>query len=1746
MSKNIPYEEESSGFSTAVGLTMLAGAGYGIHQGITNEDFRSSLKSKWGKMFKETTGPLSHSGKVAEDIYSKVSSSEKHAATRRAALKKDRALQVANDASDASFVEPVKFTGGKVTPVKALGLQGQDITKDIEEALEHKMGSRILKDKTTWSGSTAKYTFSNGQTLDIPYAVKHHQTGSWVTNKAGTTFVNTMPFDVNISEEGVKRIITSPNERLLSILKESDNAALDILVTESGLGYSGARDIFTKNDTNAIKRILENTTKNIELQNMPMAEKLRKGINQLVATSTQHTASIDLENIDLRGRQHRPTVESIILAEKEYPGAYARQMSIIPGLAQGSNIELTYEEGKTYQKTYNPQSKKFHTKEKKIKLNVALSQGQTAEGVLTSAPILADVEMNDALKSAKGLRFSDNVIEPIYFEKGGSVKPINPANLRKTPVAWREGIEKSSQAFSSMKNEGTINALMLLSPFHTQETVAVTKRIYKHMDVLTPKEIKLKSLANGSESMISVLGKDGQMVSLEFGSVMTNEAILRSAKQIEIRKGTLLGNLLPGEFIHNTTDFELHEVGGVRNVRAKGNLLLEERAIADILGSNNGSLNYFKLSAYMKEKTIKVGSPHGQQRSSISIVNPNSDKGWNLLERFSMNAGGRIAPEGFVSFDTYEKAILSKGSQGVIAGKSAAEYLSFLRESIAGGVAFSNEDMLISGEVGELFQKYMINTPNRSSPSGKINLTKTLNEGKFTFRIGGNTPISQQVLDYERMLASVIHSYSGETHLSTPEGISIGKTARLENGRFVYEDITQAKASEILSKNYSRMQKLSEGGLKSFVENIQRQGYKSIDDFLRSGAKLTEGSIYDYLWPMLKTMAPHETISTAIGLGDSMMRIGAFELPVATNMSSVLEEMAHFNMVNTTKAYTQYALQMKSFAGELTKETLDKVIEGVGTDIPMLDKEGINKMVSGLGGSNRIAKAIENPELFAGTLFNPENNPYGFMINVADKEGGIMQKYIPGGDYYSGAYLIEGEESVERLALLREQKAAVTALNEAYKNEGIMPYDAYKKFQSIALEENINSKTGLLRRAAMQVEGIEYLSNISDSFLMDSYEVKMLNAEAQELLGNATLMSRQDYAKNVYRRLRDANIVAKSKDMDTVKYLREIEGSEDLAQLIENSEDLYNRRAKRAAARGQEYSLDKHYKSISRREAASAAYDWDIIKADIDNYVNKGEGSIDDIINQINSLSKKGVIGRHPFIYDQSLAGTLTFIERGLQKGQISGGKIIRALMNLDNDGDKVQYFMNWAKEAKNQVRELITTDNRMSLDVIQNIKNNNLLKAMFKSETEFIPVGEEFAKSYENFLGALKKETGLAAFITKTTTGSATAKTQSIKAYFEQAINSAEDISDELAREARAIGYNLPAYLTSQNIISSKQFQGVLTKEAEEELSRVAAMMGSIGDVSEKTLEKTISAMGEIHPVVQFGLIDAMKSENIGNYSPEFIADTKSFFDYQSNWRELELEEQGRIYNRFLKERKEFSSLDEFMAAYKAKAENTKFFSQYESMKATGLAAETHLIDIYNKALVNTPNSENAEKLMQLALKSSKENNADFLDEVARTMESVAPHRTRAVAAYMHEAIREASLIPKAVSRFIPLEKMGELASHIKLQHVGIAAGAITVAAAAINLLSGDDGTPRAMSDLPRHDYPGFGDSSSYGGGERRSFSYQPNHNSSINLLTDSGMDHTSLMATINQSVGLNGYNTATSIHDNSNPYSREMSRYN
>jgi hypothetical protein len=323
-------------------------------------------------------------------------------------------------------------------------------------------------------------------------------------------------------------------------------------------------------------------------------------------------------------------------------------------------------------------------------------------------------------------------------------------------------------------------------------------------------------------------------------------------------------------------------------------------------------------------------------------------------------------------------------------------------------------------------------------------------------------------------------------------------------------------------------------------------------------------------------------------------------------------------------------------------------------------------------------------------------------------------------------------------------------------------------------------------------------------------------------------------------------------------------------------------------------------------------------------------------------------------------------------------------------------------------------------------------------------------------------------------------------------------------------------------------------------------AMMGSIGDISEKTMEKTIKATGEIHPIIQFGLIDAMKQENAGNYSKEFLEDAASLFDFQSKWRRQEADELARVYNRFFAEKNDYASVDEFIETYTKKASKEKFFSEYESIKAIGLDKERHFINIYGKALIDTPNSENAEKLMQLALKSSKATETDFLDNVARLMESVAPHRTRAVASFMNEAVREASLIPKIASKFIPFEKMGELASHIKLQHVGIAAGAITVAAAAINLLSGDDGTPKEMSDLPRHDYPGFGERSAYGaGGERRSFSYQPNSNGSINLLTDSDIDHTSLMATINQAVGLNGYSTTTSIHDNSNPYSREMSRY-
>lgn len=1725
MSSNRPYEEDASPISKLIGISLIGGASLGGYKYATDEDFRSNIKSKWSKMFTTKTTPFSYQGEKAEDIYSKLVDTNKDRKQRVDILKKNKVFESMDEYSKLSFADPVPYENRLVgmgsrnyslgiKPIVGLGdvksQNGISIGGEIKAELDRKMGQVST---TEIDGTFVKFKYSGGREVTLPMAVAHPDktmSNVWISRNGHNIYAHRGQYEIGVQEgeQAISRTLYGHNERILQLLRSGEDD-INTLYLEAGSYHGSGRDYLRKNTVREVKKAMDKEAQRAELSQVSMAEKLNKVFKHLHDTTTEWISAHDLPKASLVSQQYLPMTESALKAEAQRAGVGATEISIASSLVTGENIAANFMRGPLYEATVDPKTKAINPVQSTKNVAFNLSQSQTAKGGMTSAANLADISFADSMKSMKGLG----------FDKVKSARILNRIN-RAAPTAWIEGLEHQDIAYRALRESGVFNVLTFLTPFSADETMELSRNITNSLNVLTPKTITVNKLAIGGEATVkykTLLGKTGEK---NIGEILSDEKFLDSLEWMRLSQGTVVGDEFAGAFLQGSDDYELIKSGERRSVVLKRDMYVPRKAIDAMKEINTDVSRGFSLLGYYEEKALKVGGLGTTQRTSVTVQDTKGT-GYQILNKINKAFRGRAGVESTISFDFYKKTLLKQDLKtgDVILGKSGGEYLSFLRNAIVGHVTYSRNNIMMTegSEIQSIMSKYLLN------PTKNItNLTEELTTKGLTFNVAVNESFDKQALDLQKVLASIRQSYWKGPN---------------STGLRILEPITEKAAFEALKGDFQQLDKIASGGFKYFESVLGQHNIKNVEELLRMKPSAVPQALRPLLFPLVNSLTPHETASTAVGLGDTVMRLGMKDMPLMLKANNLMGELNYYNMVDTATAMTQHELFQASMADKLTPEMLKKTEEALGGKIPLLNKELIDSQLGNMAGlSDRdLINAVENPEVFKNTLFNPEKNPYGFLIDVENATGGKSHKYIPGGTYMSGTYMIEDELRGTRGALLTHQKETIKALNSLFNNDGVMPLENWKQLAATMLEENVSSKGGILKRSALHVEGTQYLANVPDNFLKEMYEAEWKEAgtawkELQYTLGNVGLVSEGDYIKNLSRKLIDANTIAKESDVGLEAYLRNLDKENGLADLVSKGYDKFGTK---------ELSNDQ-LRSLARDAAEESKSTWNNIKSSLREAKKTGNtGEVTRILNEIKMFSSSELFRRDPNIYMSSITAGYGFVSDLLMNDQMALGPVLRTLMNADHDGDKIyRYMLNWSASKRN-VSEIVQRDNAISFEVMKSLKNN-----FFKvSDTakEFVPLGAEYAEAYNKYLGVLEKETGAASFLTKAITGSATVKAEAVKSYFEKAIAQTEGLSADLAERARIIGWDIPAFVTAQNIISSKHAEGILGNI---EASRMSAILESVGNISQNTIDQSIKAMGELHPVMQIATVGAMGKGNKINYEAGFLDDVAAFFDLQAGWRGIDdVTQRERMYKRGWFSR--FDTFEEFNQSYLKDAASRKWWSQDESIQAIGLGSK-RLIDIYREGIESMPSSENFTKAMNQAFSKFKQGGADFIELLADVERNMNYSRSIGSATAIPEALRMADMARKTSSRFIPFEKMGELASKVRLKHVGIAAAAITVASAAINLLSDDDGTPAHASDLARHNSPSFERHGFQGIGEQRTMMSQPSYNGSMNLLTDSSIDRTSLMSQINSMVGLNGYNTSTVITDGNNPYSREMSRYN
>jgi hypothetical protein len=875
---------------------------------------------------------------------------------------------------------------------------------------------------------------------------------------------------------------------------------------------------------------------------------------------------------------------------------------------------------------------------------------------------------------------------------------------------------------------------------------------------------------------------------------------------------------------------------------------------------------------------------------------------------------------------------------------------------------------------------------------------------------------------------------------------------------------------------------------------------------------------------MISGVAPQEIMPMTQGTGFNTMNIGFRDLHYFLDKPGILEEFAYQNTSNSTKISAEMSLMAKSMSGDEGFNSALKAHEArIGQKIKTYTPAELDEMLGGFGGPN-LTSEIKHPNVFKNTFLNSDVNAHGFKVNMGDRE-----MYFGSADLFGKSYFLpkNGKVTFENFAM-----DTVSLLNKTHMRGEATAAElaAYKMGFSA---EMASAKSGLLKAAAMSVDYAMYSKHTADKALLHSDYLKFSGEHGKDIenmLGNATKVSHVDFRKMIQQQLTDNLVIAGEKKRSLASQLELGFGKDNFfTKYATHIDSVKDADSAKAAA-----------KAITQDQIGVAQR----IHSEVMGAGLAGSPATKEQADRIRKLmmedSLMSLSVRYPAIYGSSYTAGTLMVDQNMLEKQMAPGKI--AIKNLfgDFDGDASMIKGVFSKLGRKNTQQLIDQTQRHTAKIIDTFKAGGGLqyfKALEEKRTAVL--GKDLTeKVATQLIHNAPLDSALAAWYTKSLTGSLNIKAQGVKGYMDDLVSN-KGLSDIQLSKVHAYFSTIPSLFTEQKAISSKQAERLLGGKAG--MENVTDLIGSI--TSRKMLDSIKEMNGDVHPLITMALASGGHKTQFAEEEVNLI---KNIADLNLNIRTLKDDELKQIhsflnpgatdfearlakYKDFTKENMPF--LDSAEGKMLKMTEGTGFIDIVKaSMKSNkGFASET--LGALVSQVMRVHNSGNKEALEDLLVNHVAGGGNHFFGQ-GLDMMTQAEFSEGKKTAFSGKSIRGWDEVKK-LGRWLTEEgkaggRMGGLAAAVL--------GGFT----ALNLLSGD-GTPQTPNDLPSVNNPSFSPPRSNGMNSRRTMSADVNYNSNVSLLTDNNTPASMLSGAVQGLLGVSSVN----VSDGTNPYLSDMHRY-
>lgn len=1742
---NRPYEKDNNILSTFMATGIMSGVAYTGYKAYKGET--EGFTNAWNKakdFFVETTP------NQASLMQDQINAANQAISSVTPFAKKRRDATYANrEAESLAKRQAILDAGGefaslantKINTIPINGVKGDLLgfshTDQIVDGFGQKVWDKFVINVESITGikpihvgfsGTEQIVEFGGMQVKIPWTQKDKNTGAWMARDGATHRVAGSPYAPTVHNGRLAGIdVVDPNTKIL----EGFSSDLAYLYGANADDHHIAKDILKKRRGASSEELSEQVMKRIDsaiaskkatedihssftferyMRNIRSGQIYTEANNQAMWSFYGNNMPLDrfkLLELEWADRKYQGIADMSLTLNKVgqfgnevkdnfMSGSVINEFTELPSLVRANPSLSRRGSAFGYLNVDNTDPLVYTA--------ASLSQGQVAEGTLTTFRPMAHGFGVDTNKSIKGYRFTKRSKMP----------------GENTPLFWNKEIAQTSSIYNDIATHGTYSPLLVMDN-SAEETIILSKQAMAKTNVERPFQFKVKggasfygsyhnNIADNVPEYTRIMYGYGENQTAEAASFwdlfMSPKYPTQDITHAIIPRGTYIGEVDPS--------FQISDEHSLSFLDRRNNSLYSKHDFMmnadDIIStrqyiqSNGGMSKGIPFIGRIISPSVKIGGAF-EVRNSVHEASSDYMKQIIKMSRLKGKSARRLS--GSYDFSFVKKMLPSLLENGSISDpKGRVALLSVLQEMIVGHANVMPHAILDEGFT-DIVKSMMVNPDKMQGNS----LYETIRKGFLQFDHQA-LPIEEQLQNSVRLLGAFRGDYE----------LGINASNEWENYKSTkYVNKSGIALNEplyhVINSNHYPLQKAA---------NILNTDFNNFD---------SEKMIRPFF--ISPQLSPQESLYEQGGSG-YIHKLSVNDIPYNID-PDVLRDLASSNLVDSQKILAEGQLGLYSLN---PANNLSKQYETLG--VRQLDQDGLSKMLGGDVGPLR-AHELRNPEAFVKTLFNPEVNPTGFTLPNA--KGGYT--FFESGDFWQGAQYLNEEE---RLTIESSKRRVYEVLREAYDHSGVVTEEGQKKLAEIRTSGYWSSKSGFKSHGSMHLEGLERGKVLGDPRLLSNAKVlnsvKKFSPELDQFLGFTASIDRNTYKQMLRKEIEEAIILAggESATVDTLRAaLIEKHGGdhffsglsdEALANYqtsIDNMENVANKVYNRTSNNIRRLGLRQAGHRPLRLEVAKAIADRNM--ADID------------------SVTIGGFLNRSPSIETGNNAAMRVVPGHSSVSRSIIGGRYLNIGANADFDGDSEPFKLlvgNKASEGANRMirrqQEAVRTKQALA-------SHKTHLSNIFGAKDSKIqlPIIPEGYKALSESILTAESERFKAALLTKGQTGSAHVKTVGVKsALYHDILNNKGLTADEYL-DAFHYATSMPVQAIEQPVISSK-LTALVHDINHGKVSKIGKMVNSVGKVTPESTLKLLGELGgDIGTMPLFQILGGIKSKT-GWLNGETGDNINTILNMHHGWRRpVQAKAEAAIkaigvtthddQAKAIAERY-FKGIDDA---------GDIFITETEWAKKLGWDQYENYTDFLNAKSNEKlfPGSDNVVTLQNraFALRDKLKGGAGeitYEEALAQIAGEANLAQELGLGAMAHPSAQAERIIAGETTNLKFINKLSNMVGEITPGKL-LGAGAIALAGfTGLNLLSGD-GTPRDINDYPSVNNPSFSNPRiQYS--QASSMNMPINANVSGNLITDNrlsfddSIQHQSAM-----SYG-NRMNTVSVRHDGIDPYKSTYSQYN